>query len=127
MCREIYDVAFILDGSGSVSRANFRHLKQFTKDAVTALNVSGEGSHVAIIEYSDQPELISGFDTFTGTEWTQANLDDKIDGMKQSGGHTFINRAIQFANDEVFREDKGMRPDVKQVSMTRCRRATVPW
>ena len=120
-------MAFILDGSGSISRHNFRLLKQFTKDAVAAFNVNGEGSHVAIIEYSDQPKLISGFDAFSGTEWTQANLDDKIDGMKQSEGYTYINRAIQFAKDEVFREDKGMRPDVKQVSMTRCRRATVPW
>ena len=109
-------MALILDGSESISKSNFRRLRQFTADAVTAFNVNANGSHMAVVEYSDQPTLISGF------EGNKTDLEKKIEGMNQSARLTYINRAINFANDEVFQVDKGMRRDVKKVSTPRCRR-----
>ena len=82
---------------------------------IYAFDVKANGSHMAIISYSDYPRLEAGFDTFTGAELDNGSLILTVDNMRQMRGWTFFDRALNFTNEEVFQEKNGMRDEVKKV------------
>ena len=54
------DLLFVIDGSGSIEssgKGNFDKVKNFVEDLITSFGVSKEGTHVAIIVYSDQTKV----------------------------------------------------------------------
>ena len=115
VCKEVRDVGLILDGSGSISRRNWLKMKTFAKAMIDKFNVSEDGTHVGIIEYSTNATLAIKFNDLTGEELTPENIYKKVDEMKQSKQLTYIDRALQLANDELFQVRNGMREEVKKV------------
>ena len=119
----IRDIALLLDSSNSISPSNFWRLKAFAVSLIDAFDVKANGSHMAIISYSDYPRLEAGFDTFTGAELDNGSLILTVDNMTQMEGTTYIDRALNFTNEEVFQVENGMREEVKKV----IKRQTQNW
>ena len=109
----IRDIALLLDRSYSVG--DFLRLKAFAVSLIDAFDVKANGSHMAIISYSDYPRLEAGFNTFTGAELDNGNLILTVASMWGPGGSTHIDRALEFTNEEVFQVENGMREEVKKV------------
>ena len=117
------DFAMIVDGSGSISRRNFIKLKDFMQDLLDGFDISEEGTHIAVIEYSTQASLKIKFNDFSGARLNAANIKRKILGIKREKGYTYIDKALRLANNDVFSEKSGMRPNVTKVSSTEyCKR-----
>ena len=114
-CPVSVDFAFILDGSGSISRKNWGRIKDFVKQIIDSFGVSPEGTHFALLEYSDEPKVYLRFNDFTGAQLNEVNVKRKVEEIIQSGGKTFIDKALILANQEIFTQESGMRPGVKKV------------
>ena len=75
------DIAFLLDGSLAITKDNFINFLSFIKSTTTSLNVSKEGTHVALAVYGDKPELIVDFND----HYNQSSLDNAVDGIVYPG------------------------------------------
>ena len=110
------DFAFILDGSGSISKTNWGRIKEFVKRTIDAFDVSPRGSHFALLEYSSEPKVYLRFNDFTDAQLNGVNVKRKVEEIIQSGGQTFIDKALILADQEIFTQEAGMRPGVKKVN-----------
>ena len=63
-CAAIVDLAFLLDGSGSIGPGNFQKCLEFLKDFVQGFNIAKDGTHIGIVLYSKTSEIIFNFDTY---------------------------------------------------------------
>ena len=52
VCQTKLDIAFVIDGSGSVGVRNFGKVKEFLKDVVDFYNVGLDQTRIALITYS---------------------------------------------------------------------------
>lgn len=68
----------LLDGSGSVGDSTFRLQTQFARQLAQLLNISVGGSHLAIIQFSEQPQLEIALNQYTNLQqvgdWKLINI-----------------------------------------------------
>ena len=115
-CPVPLDFAMIVDTSGSISRRNFKRLLEFIEEMVDGFDISQEGTHVAIVEYSSKASVQLRFNDFTGSQLNAANLTREVRNIPHSRGFTYIDKALELADKDVFTEEGGMREDVLKVS-----------
>lgn len=92
---------------------------QFLKDMVNALNVGPNKTHIAVIAYSTSATLEFPFDELEGSDVTEEEYGRLISNIKFQRGFTFIDKALLLAEEKVFTEDAGMRPQLPQVRLLR--------
>lgn len=80
-----------------------------------AFDVSPDGTHFALLEYSTDPKVYLRFNDFADAQLNGVNVKRKVEEILQSKGKTFIDKALELANQEIFTTEGGIRPDVKQV------------
>ncbi|XP_076008041.1 integrin alpha-D-like [Genypterus blacodes] len=103
------DIAFLMDGSGSVSPADFRRTKAFVKGLIRSFQ--GRGTQFAIIQFSSNVVVHYYFDSFPlSTGWER-----QIDSIQQLGSSTATAEAINHIVNYVFIRARGSRPDAKKV------------
>ncbi|KAJ8302987.1 hypothetical protein KUTeg_019383 [Tegillarca granosa] len=51
------DIAFLIDGSGSIGLNNFHKLQSFVKNAVGQMNVGTDTVHVGVMQFSNYPRI----------------------------------------------------------------------
>uniref|UniRef100_A0A7N8WV44 Integrin alpha-X-like n=1 Tax=Mastacembelus armatus TaxID=205130 RepID=A0A7N8WV44_9TELE len=109
-CRLQADIAFLLDGSGSVSYVDFITMKGFVKKLVSSFQ--GRDTQFAIAQFSSSRTIHSYFNNFfSGSQpW-----ESKVDSIRQLSGGTYTANAIRFVVNEVFTQYRGSRPDVKKI------------
>ncbi|KAG7227828.1 hypothetical protein INR49_013622 [Caranx melampygus] len=106
------DIAFLLDGSGSVSGTDFQKMREFVKSLVRSfLGRSKKGKNVqfAIAQFSSSPKVHYFFNTFSSTNW-----ESQIDRIRQQGGATYTANAIDHVVKNIFTPEKGSRPNAKR-------------
>ena len=110
------DLAFVVDASGSV-RDDWDTLLKFVVNVSKNINVSPEGSHIALVKFGDQGEKVLDFEEFDPATFKEDNVLQKITsiGKPPSGASRYINRGLREVNEQVFQEEFGMRPDVQKV------------
>ncbi|XP_014831786.1 PREDICTED: integrin alpha-X-like [Poecilia mexicana] len=107
-CRTQADIAFLLDGSGSVSTEDFIRMKEFVKKLIETF--LGRDTQFAITQFSSDPRIEYDFKTFNDSNWKP-----QIDKIRQLTGGTFTAKAIQNVVEDVFSPQKGSRPNVKRI------------
>lgn len=118
VCKEAVDLAFILDESGSIVDRNWEIMKEFTETLVRSFDISDQGTRVAALMFSNDPEVLIRFNEFTGPNNNADSVSRKIRSFGRSGigGQTFINKALDLANSDLFTVANGMRgPEIKKV------------
>lgn len=114
-CKKVFDIAFVVDASDSIGRANWFHKKQFIKRILSSFKIRQDGVRVAVIVYSTEAEVILKFNTLKGGDLNEDQVLKKIELMEWRKGFTFIDKALELADREVFVTSAGMRTDVKKV------------
>ncbi|XP_027145041.1 integrin alpha-M-like isoform X1 [Larimichthys crocea] len=107
-CQIEADIAFLLDGSGSVNSNDFQRMKVFVKDLVRSF--VGQDTQFAISQFSTGFKVHYYFNTFSTQNW-----QGQIDGIRQLGGWTYTANAIKRVVQDVFSPYRGARPKVKRV------------
>ncbi|XP_072229021.1 uncharacterized protein [Leuresthes tenuis] len=107
-CQTQADIAFLLDGSGSVRYADFDKMKTFVINLIASL--FGKDTQFAIVQFSTQPRIHYYFNTFRTNNW-----QTQIQQISQSRGYTYTARAIKHLVDKVFSPAGGSRSKVKKI------------
>ncbi|XP_017166336.1 integrin alpha-M-like isoform X2 [Poecilia reticulata] len=107
-CRTQADIAFLLDGSGSVAAEDFERMKEFVKKLIETF--LGRDTQFAITQFSNDPRTEYDFNTFNTSNWKS-----QIDNIRQLTSRTYTAKAIQNVVDDVFSPQKGSRSNVKRI------------
>ncbi|KAM9462481.1 integrin alpha-M-like [Clarias gariepinus] len=99
------DIAFLLDGSGSVTPGDFKTMKDFVVSMVNGLK--DRDFQFAVAQYSSRCTLHIKFNTFRGVF--------QIEQISQFGGGTYTAEAIQKVVDELFTPQAGARENANRV------------
>ncbi|XP_036189535.1 collagen alpha-1(VII) chain isoform X2 [Myotis myotis] len=113
-CTRLYaaDIVFLLDGSSSIGRGNFREVRGFLEGlALPFAGAAGaQGVRFAAVQYSDDPRTEFGLDALgSGSEVIRA-----IRELSYKGGNTRTGAAILHVADHVFLPQLA-RPGVPKV------------
>ncbi|XP_042071720.1 integrin alpha-X-like [Haplochromis burtoni] len=108
-CPPQADIAFLLDGSISVSSRDFQTMKKFVKDLIQSL--LSIDTQFSVSQFSTSPQV-----HFYCTKFSSStSLDTTIKEISKLGGTTYTAKAIKHVVEKVFIPQRGSRPNVKKV------------
>nr|XP_044992194.1 collagen alpha-1(VII) chain [Jaculus jaculus] len=101
-CTRLYsaDIVFLLDGSSSIGRNNFREVRGFLEGLVLPFTgaAGAQGVRFAAVQYSDDPQTEFGLDALSsGSDVIRA-----IRELSYKGGNTRTGAALHHVSDHVF-------------------------
>lgn len=110
-CTRALDLGIIIDKSKSVKIANLRKLKRSLEKFVHKFEVSAEGTHVGLISFNDNAELLFDFkDDRYHTEDQLRKAIKKIPLKLEYQTRTDL--ALTLAKEKLFSDKGGDRPNV---------------
>ena len=105
MCNRRLDLAFLVDGSGSIEaagRGNFRRCIEFVKTMVSSFSVSPLRTRVGVALFSSRSWLILDFHQSK----SKATVLRRISSIRYPRGGTKIGRALNFVLHRLFRRSR---------------------
>ena len=102
MCRSKVDLAFLIDGSGSIEhygRGNFKRCLRFVQRIVSKFNFNNRQTRVGVVVYSSRPRLIFSFKRYRN-KWSILNAIKRI---RYPRGGTRTGYAMKYCNSRLFR------------------------
>ena len=109
-CKSIVDVGFIVDSSGSL-RKDYDKEKEFVKIIAENLGISTNGSRAGVITFSWQTEHSIKLKDHETTQGFQ----EAVNRLPLFGHTTRIDKALNLANQELFKAENGGRPGVPKL------------
>ncbi|KAL2099144.1 hypothetical protein ACEWY4_005624 [Coilia grayii] len=109
----IADLVFLVDGSWSVGRENFKHIRSFISAMAGAFDIGEDKTRVAIVQYS----------TDTRTEFNlnqhfrRGDVLRAIKNLPYKGGNTMTGDALDYLAKNTFSTAAGARKDFPKVAM----------
>ena len=92
-------------------------MKDFLKQLADEFDISPSGTHVATVAYSTNPKVVFKFNTLQGSQLNADEVKKLLDRIPHQRGLTYIDRALLFADGEIFTVQNGMRPQVTKVTL----------
>lgn len=111
VCQAKLDMAFIIDGSGSIEaygKGNFKRCLNFVKRLVVSFKISKRFTRVGVVLFSYRARLIFSFNTYS----RKRDILRAIDRIRYPRGGTKTGRAISYAQRVLFRRRRGGRKPV---------------
>ncbi|XP_005448389.1 integrin alpha-X [Oreochromis niloticus] len=102
-------IAFLLDGSGSVSYSDFQTMKNFVKKLIKSLLSSD--TQFSVSQFSTLPQVHFNFEKFSSS----GSVDNEINGIRQLRELTYTANAIRHVVNNVFTPQRDSRQNVKKV------------
>ncbi|CAB4031099.1 Hypothetical predicted protein, partial [Paramuricea clavata] len=106
-CRSHADIALLVDSSASMRGGNYLKEKELLKAIGREFDVSMHGSHVGIILYNNDAEVITRLNNKT----TLKSFENTVDNLPLKGGKIRLDKALRLASSDVFTKEKGMRDE----------------
>uniref|UniRef100_A0A3B3I7N6 VWFA domain-containing protein n=1 Tax=Oryzias latipes TaxID=8090 RepID=A0A3B3I7N6_ORYLA len=94
------NIAFLLDGSGSVSGTDFTKMKEFVTNLISSLQQ--EDAKFAVAQFSNLYTIYFDFTTYSPNDW-----EIKVDNIRQLGGRTYTAEAIKKIVGSAFKSSTG--------------------
>ncbi|KAM8917084.1 collagen alpha-1(XII) chain isoform 2-T2 [Spinachia spinachia] len=109
----IADLVFLVDGSWSVGRENFKHIRSFIGALAGAFDIGEEKTRVAVVQYSTDTRT-----EFPLTRYSRrGDLLQAINNLPYKGGNTMTGDAIDYLLQNIFTEAAGSRKGFPKVAM----------
>ena len=109
------DTTFIIGSSGTAcSGSNWNRVLSFVQTLVRYFGVSPSGSHIALIRYSSDPEVVLKLSALTGSRLSVSEVNRQVARLVCRPGFNRIDKAMDLADKEVLTSAAGMR-DVPRV------------
>ncbi|KAL6105800.1 col12a1 [Pungitius sinensis] len=109
----IADLVFLVDGSWSVGRENFKHIRSFIAALAGAFDIGEEKTRVAVVQYSTDTRT-----EFPLTRYSRrGDLLQAINNLPYKGGNTMTGDAIDYLLQNIFTEAAGSRKGFPKVAM----------
>ncbi|XP_014895004.1 collagen alpha-1(XII) chain [Poecilia latipinna] len=101
------DLLFLVDGSWSVGRPNFKHIRSFMAAAAGAFQIGEDRTRVGVVQYSDDPRT----EFSLNQHLTRPALMKAIGSLPYKGGSTRTGDALSHLLASGFTEAAGSRKD----------------
>ncbi|KAM9354603.1 collagen alpha-1(XII) chain [Pholidichthys leucotaenia] len=109
----VADLVFLVDGSWSVGRENFKHIRSFIAALAGAFDIGEDKTRVAVVQYSTDTRT-----EFNLTQHTRrGDLLQAINSLPYKGGNTMTGEAIEYLLRNIFTEAAGSRKAFPKVAM----------
>ena len=111
VCQAKLDIAFVIDGSGSIEaygRGNFKRCLNFVKRLVVSFKIARRFTRVGVVLFSYRPRLIFRFSTYS----RKRDILRAIDNIKYPRGGTKTGKAMYYAQRVLLRRRRGDRKSV---------------
>ncbi|XP_034531147.1 collagen alpha-1(XII) chain [Notolabrus celidotus] len=109
----IADLVFLVDGSWSVGRENFKHIRSFIGSMAGAFDIGEDKTRVAVVQYSTDTRT-----EFPLTRYSRrGDLLQAIGSLPYKGGNTMTGDAIDYLLKNIFTETAGSRKGFPKVAM----------
>lgn len=112
-CTKALDVGVILDGSGSVRKANFIKAKDFVQSLISHFTVSAKATRFGVITYSTDSRL--EFDFANAKYHDIVELKKRVMEISYPGRWTRTDKALEMAANKLFTAAGGDRNDKPNV------------
>ncbi|XP_025031696.1 matrilin-4 isoform X2 [Python bivittatus] len=100
------DLVMVIDGSKSVRPQNFELVKQFVNQIVDFLDVSHQGTHVGLVQYSSRVRTEFPLNKFT----TADDVKKAVQRVQYMEKGTMTGLALKHIVEHSFSEAEGARP-----------------
>ncbi|XP_064624399.1 collagen alpha-1(XIV) chain-like isoform X2 [Lineus longissimus] len=111
ICKFQVDVAFLLDGSGSVTDKDFLIMLNFVEKVVTKYTIGQDAALIAAVLFSTRSTVKFDFTNYT----TKNDLLKAIKGIRHPGGSTAIDLGLRDIRTKIFTATGGHRAGIPQV------------
>lgn len=111
VCRAQIDLAFVVDGSGSIEaygRGNFKRCLRFIKNMVRSFTISRRYVRVGIVLYSSRSQLVLNFNQNRGVD----SILRTIDRIRYPRGGTRTGAALSYTYSRLLRVSRRGRSKV---------------
>lgn len=101
-CRARVDLAFIIDGSGSIEaygKGNFRRCLNFVRAIVSKFSINNGQTRIGVVLYSSRPRLIFDFRRYR----RKYQILNAIKRIRYPRGGTKTGYAMRYSYSRVFR------------------------
>ncbi|KAF5909696.1 collagen alpha-1(XII) chain-like isoform X4, partial [Clarias magur] len=109
----IADLAFLVDGSWSVGRENFKHIRSFIGAVAGAFDIGEDKTRVAVVQYSTDTRTEFNLNQY----FRRSELLQAIRNLPYKGGNTMTGEAIDFLVKNTFTEEAGARKSFPKVAI----------
>lgn len=102
------DILFLVDGSWSIGRTNFRRVRDFLEGLTAPFHIGPQHVQIGLTQYSSEPR----------TEWQLNNFTQKeevleaVRNFRYKGGNTFTGSALLHVMEQSMTPAAGARPQV---------------
>uniref|UniRef100_A0A8C7Z5B3 VWFA domain-containing protein n=1 Tax=Oryzias sinensis TaxID=183150 RepID=A0A8C7Z5B3_9TELE len=111
--RLLSDLVFLVDGSWSVGRENFKHIRSFIGSLAGAFDIGEDKTRVAVVQYSTDTRTEFPLNRYT----RRGDLLQAINSLPYKGGNTMTGDAIDYLIKNIFTEAAGSRKAFPKVAM----------
>uniref|UniRef100_A0A3B4UBZ5 Collagen type XII alpha 1 chain n=1 Tax=Seriola dumerili TaxID=41447 RepID=A0A3B4UBZ5_SERDU len=101
----VADVVFLVDGSWSVGRPNFKYIRNFISAVAGAFQIGADKTRVGVFQYSDTPRPEFNLNEHL----TRPALLRAISTLPYKGGNTMTGDALNYILKNAFTEAAGAR------------------
>ncbi|XP_043922855.1 collagen alpha-1(XIV) chain isoform X2 [Protopterus annectens] len=109
----IADIVILVDGSWSIGRLNFKLVRTFLENLVSAFTVSSDQIRIGLAQYSADPRTEWHLNTFS----TKEALLDAVRNLPYKGGNTLTGYALTYILKHSFKPEAGARPGVPKIGI----------
>ncbi|KAF7655536.1 hypothetical protein LDENG_00054530 [Lucifuga dentata] len=109
----IADLVFLVDGSWSVGRQNFKYIRSFISAMVGAFQIGEDKTRVGVVQYSNDART----EFKLNEHLTRAALLRAITNLPYKGGNTMTGNALDYLLKNSFTEAAGSRTGFPKVAI----------
>ncbi|KAG7465749.1 hypothetical protein MATL_G00156840 [Megalops atlanticus] len=109
----IADLVFLVDGSWSVGRENFKHIRSFISTMAGAFDIGRDKTRVAVVQYSTDTRTEFNLNQYS----KRGELLRAINSLPYKGGNTMTGDAMDYLLKNTFTEAAGARKAFPKVAM----------
>ncbi|XP_071092746.1 cartilage matrix protein-like [Haliotis cracherodii] len=106
------DILLIEDVSSSISKEEYRKIKDFEIEMVSYSHINSSIVNVALMVYAGKARLVFPLNAYSDNKTAAVNA---VNAPHLVGGSTFLGDAINLAVSDVFVQSNGDRPDAANV------------
>ncbi|KAM8785024.1 collagen alpha-1(XIV) chain isoform 1-T1 [Rhynchonycteris naso] len=109
----IADIVILVDGSWSIGRFNFRLVRLFLENLVTAFDVGSDKTRIGLAQYSGDPRIEWHLNAFS----TKNEVIEAVRNLPYKGGNTLTGLALNYIFENSFKPEAGARTGVSKIGI----------
>uniref|UniRef100_A0A8D2GTU3 Collagen alpha-1(XX) chain n=1 Tax=Urocitellus parryii TaxID=9999 RepID=A0A8D2GTU3_UROPR len=105
------DMVFLVDGSWSIGRGHFQHVKNFLASVISPFEIGPDKVQVGLTQYSGDPQTEWDLNSFR----SRGEVLAAVRGLRYKGGNTFTGLALTHVLGQNLKPSAGLRPEAAKV------------